>query len=331
MSLPGGRRPVRCRRAPALRVTGGLLLTVAAVGLALTGPTGPPAAASATRAAFPPLRPTRVLVLGDSVMKGADARYAGALPGRDLVVDTEVNRTTGAGADVVARIGTDWDVVVVLLGHNDGGSPGVYQPSARRLLDQLRGVRRVVWLTIHEVRPYYPDVNRFIDSLRAEYPNLSTADWNAVANAHPEAVARDGLHLTAAGATLMADLVAEQVEVGEWLWAADLHRLAARATTTTTAPPTTTSTTEVAPTSTTTSTTEAAPTSTTTPRPTTAPDATAGESTTGTTELIADPRTGAPTPDDGVGELATLAVSALGAVAGATFLVRRRRRAHRDP
>jgi lysophospholipase L1-like esterase len=298
-----------------------------AVGLAVVGTSCPASPA----AAFPPLRPTRVLVLGDSVMKGADARYPEALPGRDLVVDTEVNRSTGAGADVVARIGADWDVVVILLGHNDGGTPGVYQPAARRLLDQLRGVRRVVWLTIHEVRPYYPDVNRFIDSLRSEYPNLSTADWNAVANAHPEAVARDGLHLTGAGAALMADLVAQQVEVGEWLWAADLHRLASRATTTTTAPPTTTTappTTAPPTTTSTTSTTEAAA-STTSPRASTTRRATDVAPTAATTEPVADPRTGAPAPDDGVGEVATLAVPAIGALAGATFLVRRRRRADR--
>lgn len=181
-----------------------------------------------------------MLVLGDSVMKGAATRYAAALPGREVVVSAEVNRTTGQGADELARLGSDWDAVVILLGHNDGASPGAYQPAARRILDQLRGVPLVSWLTIHEVRPYYPEVNQYIASLRPEHPNLVVGDWNAIANANPGAVAADGLHLSGAGADLMAGLVAEQVRIGEFRWALALDALAP--TTTTTAPPTTTTT-----------------------------------------------------------------------------------------
>ena len=196
--------------------------------------------------AFPPQRPTRVLILGDSVMKGADPQYPVALPGRDLTIDTMVNRSTGQGADVVAKLGSDWDVVVVLLGHNDGGSPGAYQPAARRILDQLRGVPYVSWLTIHEVRPYYPAVNQYLAGLQAQYPNLHVGDWNAVANAHPEALSGDGLHLNGTGAKLMADTVATQVKIAELERIAALRRLAQATTTTTstttTAPPTTTTT-----------------------------------------------------------------------------------------
>ncbi|MCB0961326.1 MAG: hypothetical protein KDB04_17600, partial [Acidimicrobiales bacterium] len=216
--------------------------------------------------AFPPIRPTRVLILGDSVMKGAVSAYPGALPGRDVTVSAEVNRSTGQGADELARLGTDWDVVVILLGHNDGGSPGAFQPAARRILDQLRDVRLVSWLTIHEVRPYYPGVNQYIASLRADYPNLVVGDWNAVAAANPGALAGDGLHLNGEGARLMAGVVADQVEAAEAGWAQALDALARAATTTTTTtaptttttatttttrPPTTTTTTTTAPTTTT--------------------------------------------------------------------------------
>ena len=243
------------RRLLALGATA-LVVALAVVG-ALPDPTG-------GTASFPPARPTRVLVLGDSVMKGAAGVYASKLPGREVVVDAEVNRSTGAGAEVIDRLGTDWDVVVVLLGHNDGGSPGAYQPAARRILDQLRGVRRVSWLTIHEVRPYYPAVNQFVAGLQDEYPNLRVGDWNAVAAAHPEGLSGDGLHLNGTGADLMSDLVAEQVEVAELEWLGDLQRLAA-ATSTTTAPPTTTTTAPPTTTSTSTSTTTTteAPTTTT--------------------------------------------------------------------
>lgn len=224
-------------------------LVVAALGLAL------PAQASrltVAAPAFPPQHPTKVLVLGDSVMAGAAGRYGPDLPGREVIVDAVVNRTTGQGADIVARRGADWDVVVILLAHNDGASPAVYQPAADRILDQLGHVPRVVWLTLHEVRPYYADVNRFLRSEADHRRNLHIADWNAVANAHPDGVAGDGLHLNSRGAELMASLVAQQVTDVEReratfirTLAADhlearLRAAAAAYATTTTTPPATT-------------------------------------------------------------------------------------------
>ena len=173
-------------------VAGAALLLVAA---SLASPPAAAEPATSGARAFPPIRPTRVLALGDSVMKGAEGQIPLALEGREVTVDAEVNRSTNQGAEVVAQRGADWDVAVVMLGHNDGGSPGVFQPAARRILDQLRDVPRVVWLSIHEVRDYYPGVNRFVADLQAEYPNLRVADWHAVAAANPGSVAGDGLHL----------------------------------------------------------------------------------------------------------------------------------------
>lgn len=220
MTDPDG-GPARSRRAPATAVStlGAAVALVAALLvpslLARPAAARPVAAVARPRAAFPPQRPTKVLVLGDSVMAGAATRYGPDLPGRDVTVDAVVNRTTGQGADVVARRGADWDVVVILLGHNDGGTAGVYQPAAIRLLDQLDTVPRVVWLTLHEVRPAYAGVNQFLRAQAAHRPNLRIADWNAVASANPGAIAHDGLHLNGAGAGLMAGFVAQQVVQAE--------------------------------------------------------------------------------------------------------------------
>jgi hypothetical protein len=261
---------------------------------------------------FPPGRPTRVLVLGDSVMKGAEGAVIAALPGREVVFDAEVSRSTGAGADIVAERGADWDAVVVLLGHNDGGSPGAFQPAARSILEQLRDVPSVTWLTIHEVRPYYPGVNQFIASLQDTYPNLRIGDWNAIAAANPGGVAGDGLHLNGTGAGLMAGLVADQVEAAEAQHLADLQRLA-QATTTTAAPTTTTTTAPPTTTSTSTSTS-----TTTTEAPTTT-----------TTEAEADVVAQEPAADDSTILLPALGAAVLIAVAFALILVVRRRRDRR--
>ena len=264
-------------------------------------------------AAFPPQRPTRVLILGDSVMKGADAAYPPALPGRDLTIDTMVNRSTGQGAEVVAKRGADWDVVVVLLGHNDGGSPGAYQPAARRILDQLRGVPYVAWLTLHEVRPYYPGVNQYLAGLQQQYPNLHVGDWNAVANAHPEGLSGDGLHLNGTGAKLMAETVATQVKIAELLRIDALRRLARATTSTPTAPPTTTTT--------------APPTTTTAPARTTTTRSAAA--------LTADPASSDDGPvdhdDQRPGTLAFVALIGAALVGAAAWQLVRRRRGHRRP
>ncbi|WP_426573706.1 hypothetical protein [Aquihabitans sp. McL0605] len=228
------------RRLLALTAT----LVVGALGV-LAGLVAPAGASSGSASAhsvrsFPPDRPTRVLIVGDSVMLGAAPQDTAHLPGRDVTVDAMVNRSTHQAADVVAQHGTDWDVVVVLIGHNDGGSPGVYQPAMRQILDEVKGVPRVVFLTIHEARPYYADVNRFLATLPAQYPNLRIGDWNAIANQHPDAMSSDGLHLNGQGADLMATLVADQVAQAERELGPKPTTTTAAPTTTTTTPPTTT-------------------------------------------------------------------------------------------
>lgn len=177
-------------------------------------------------------RPTRVLILGDSVMLGAASRYPVHLPGRAVTVDALVNRSTGQGAELIARRGADWDVVVILLGHNDAGSPGAYQPAAQRILGLLAGVPRVAWLTLHETRPTFAQVNRFLRAQPATHPNLWIADWNRTISQHPEATSSDGLHLRGTGPDLMAGFVADIVRAQEYL--------TANPPTTTTVPPTTT-------------------------------------------------------------------------------------------
>jgi hypothetical protein len=216
----GQLRPVRraVRRAT--------LVTVVVVAfLATTGGAAPAGAASA----FPPLRPTRVLILGDSVLKGTVGQYRNRLAGRDVTIDAVVSRSTSASADHLARLGSDWDVVVVLLGYNDGGSARAFQPAATRILGQLAAVPRVVWLSLHEVRPGYSAVNQFITGQVARFPNLHTADWNAICNANPGSLAGDGIHPRGAGLGLLADLVTAQVTQAETDRATALQAMGAAA------------------------------------------------------------------------------------------------------
>ncbi len=303
-----------------LTLAAGLALAVvpSPAGATPDAPIAPIATGRAAPAAFP-TRPTKVLAIGDSVMEGAAGAIPAALPGRQVVVDTEVSRSTSASAAAAAGHGTDWDVVVVLLAHNDGGSPGAYQPAYRQLLDTFAAVPRVVVLTVHEVRPYYADVNAFLRLQAASRSNVHVADWNAVAAAAPGATAGDGLHLTSSGARLLADLVAGQVVTAE----AEAAPPPTTAPPTTAAPPppppppppttsTTVPPTTVAPTTTTTSTT-----TTTAPPPTTAPPARA--------RLTRAAATEGPSDGDDAGEPAPPAVGVglVAAAAGLTAGLRR--------
>lgn len=188
-----------------------LLVALAATALAATAP------ADAERSTAERIgeRPTRVLVVGDSVLEGAAAAIPAALAGREVVVDTQVSRSTASSVDAALAHGTDWDIVVVLLGHNDGGSPNAYQPAYRRLFDAFAGAPRIVPITIHEVRDDYPAVNAFLRAEAAARPNVRVLDWNALLADRPDATAGDGLHLSRAGADLMAWAVAGEVEAAE--------------------------------------------------------------------------------------------------------------------
>ena len=129
-------------------------------------------------------------MLGDSVMLGSKAASEKELAGWDLTFDAAVNRSTIAGAQIVAaRRSEIHDIIVIQLGTNDGGNPTTYASRVDAVMKALDGVPYVVWLTIHEARSYYKSDNDVLRQKATQYPNMRIADWNAVANATPE---RDG-------------------------------------------------------------------------------------------------------------------------------------------
>ena len=176
---------------------------------------------------------TRVVLVGDSIMKGAapqlEAMFREA--GYDVVVDTAESRSTSAGAGVarghLAAGGAD--AVVVMLGANDSGNTDTYRGRVREVVASTALVPRLYWMTVPEVRAYYPAANQVVREELALRPGSEVIDWSAVA-AGGGLTAGDGLHLTPAGSEAMAWLVSANV-------VADLRAdAAAAASTTTTAP-----------------------------------------------------------------------------------------------
>jgi lysophospholipase L1-like esterase len=124
--------------------------------------------------------------------------------GWSVIIDARVNRTTAQGADVAkARRTQETDSVVVMLGHNDGGTPAVFSRRAVAVLEQLKRVPHVYWLTMRE--PRYAGANQVVRALALRYPNLRLIDWAHTVK--PSWTAKDGLHLNGPGAIGMATLI----------------------------------------------------------------------------------------------------------------------------
>jgi len=164
----------------------------------------------------------KLLVVGDSVVKGVEA-FGGlpvlkaALPGYEVTFDAEESRSTVAGAGVIlAHNPAQFDTVVVGLGANDAGSPDVFRARAKRVLDELQPNAHVFWLNLREVGRYavqYKQANAALALLAGGYPNTQVIDWNAFANTLPPGqIAADGLHLSNASAVAMANLIADSVK-----------------------------------------------------------------------------------------------------------------------
>jgi hypothetical protein len=155
--------------------------------------------------------PSRLVVVTDSVAAGAGGPLGAALEDRgwDVTVDAVGSRTTLSGADAVG--GGSIDTLVISLGANDGGNPETFRTRVDAVLDRARDVRRVYWLTIHEVRGYYVAANEILRDASEREPSLTILDWNALASDRPDLTAPGGLHLTGAGVEAMTQLVTDAV------------------------------------------------------------------------------------------------------------------------
>jgi lysophospholipase L1-like esterase len=151
-----------------------------------------------------------VVVVGDSIILGAQGPMVAAFTnlGWGINFDAAVSRSTSAGA---AAIDSHWmeltDSLVINLGANDAGNTASYRQKVEQILSSTAGVPHVYWLTIREVRDYYPAANQAVREVAAAHPNVTVLDWNGATAGSTGLTSGDGLHLTGAGAAAMTDLV----------------------------------------------------------------------------------------------------------------------------
>jgi hypothetical protein len=178
------------------------VLAALAASLAVT-----PAAAAAERS---------LLVDGDSLAEGTRPYIPRELPDWSVRQSTKVSRHASDGADVMRRYGRSLARVLhVSLGtHVDPRQTGAFRGAVREVMDVAGSGRCVVWANI--VRPPYAGVsyrgyNRVLASEDERRDNLLVLNWVRMVRRHPEWLARDGVHVSAAGYAARASEVARLV------------------------------------------------------------------------------------------------------------------------
>lgn len=185
----------------ALRATGARLAT--ALGVALLTLLASPANAVTIA---PAQDGQSTLALGDSVMLGAQP----CLEARGFLVDAQGSRNVRAVPFELGGYQPLPDIVVVHTGTNGGAERWQFDA----VMEEIGRKRQVVFVTVQlpDGTPRYTfeaSTNKAIRALPRRYPNAHVADWQAISDEHPQWLGGDGIHLTPAGCTGYARMVAD--------------------------------------------------------------------------------------------------------------------------
>jgi hypothetical protein len=134
------------------------------------------------------------LLIGDSILDGAEPYIGQALPRWTMSFDAQIGRASLAGVTIASAWAPTWtNAVVVELGTNDE-DPLAFGQHADAILASFSQVPVIFWVTVHSPSDVAPLVNQEIRRAIAATPNGVIANWNA--NAPPHAFISDGVHLT---------------------------------------------------------------------------------------------------------------------------------------
>jgi len=148
-----------------------------------------------------------IIAIGDSVMLGA----ANVLTERGITVDALKSRPFRQALEIcnylksVYRLG---DIVIIHLGTNNY----VDQTTLDEIMVPLADVSTVVFVTNHVPSKKWQDPNNVL--LRAmpdKYGNVKILDWYTIAEAHPEYLYGDKIHLNPDGQAVYADLIMQAI------------------------------------------------------------------------------------------------------------------------
>ena len=154
----------------------------------------------------------RLFVIGDSVLVGAQDAVVRGLAGWQVTVEAQVGLSLLGSASIVrARRGEIGEVAVVELGANDGLDADVFRQRVDAMMGALAGVPLVIWIDQPTIEPGRAALNAQLTAAAAANPSIRLVEWSAQVAAHPDYVAPDGLHLSAAGAAALTNAIGMQI------------------------------------------------------------------------------------------------------------------------
>jgi len=161
----------------------------------------------------------RVLLIGDSILASTSSRYGNQVCdalvplGWRVAVEAEPSRFIDFGNLVLDRVlpdkpgsADDWNVAVVFLGSNYGGSASRYEKELVEILDRL-APRPVLLFTVTEYRPNYVEVNQVVERQGAARDNVTVLDWRTTSSISG-ILSSDRLHPTNTGRRVLAESIA---------------------------------------------------------------------------------------------------------------------------
>jgi peptidoglycan/LPS O-acetylase OafA/YrhL len=170
--------------------------------------TGEMGASSTTTIPAPPTAEPPPVMIGDSVMLGAKIGLEKAV--EDALVDGTVSRQMKQVPGVITQYRTQGllgEIAVVHLGTNGPFSSAHLDDAMISLAD----AERVYFVNASVPRRYEGDVNNELAAGVDRWERAFLIDWHSVAKGHPEYFVQDGVHLTSAGITAYADLIAREI------------------------------------------------------------------------------------------------------------------------
>ncbi len=148
-----------------------------------------------------------ILAIGDSVMLGA----ANILTERGITVDALKSRPFRQALEIanyVKSIGRLGEFVIIHLGTNNY----VDQETLDEIMVPLRDVDLVLMITAHVPgKPWQDPNNELVRAMPNAYGNVKVLDWYQIAEAHPEYLYGDKIHLNNEGQKVYADLIMQAI------------------------------------------------------------------------------------------------------------------------
>lgn len=148
-----------------------------------------------------------ILAIGDSVMLGA----ANILTERGITVDALKSRPFRQALEIanyVKSIGRLGEFVIIHLGTNNY----VDQETLDEIMVPLKDVDLVLMITAHvPSKPWQDPNNALVRAMPNAYGNVKVLDWYQIAEAHPEYLYGDKIHLNNEGQKVYADLIMQAI------------------------------------------------------------------------------------------------------------------------